>query len=147
MKFRLLGRVGKNLPKLRIVDLREQRGIYVLYGNHGASYVGLATENRLGYRLRDHHGNKAEWEKFSWFAFDEVLLEHTDENGICVLQKRSFGGGDTEGMIKDVEAILIKVLNTKNIKDARFGAAREWAQVGRADIEHYLQRAQRQAGK
>ncbi len=32
--FRLLGRLGSNLPGLRLADLRHQHGICILYGNH-----------------------------------------------------------------------------------------------------------------
>jgi len=46
--FRLLGRVGKVPPKLQICDFRTYRGIYVLYDDHGARYVGLARGQDIG---------------------------------------------------------------------------------------------------
>ena len=47
-EFRLLGRSGKILPGLRVVDFNEQLGIYILYGNHGPYYVGLTRKGKLG---------------------------------------------------------------------------------------------------
>jgi hypothetical protein len=126
---------------LRVVDIRTQRGIYVIYGDHGAHYVGLASEDRLGWRIREHARKDSEedWDKFSWFAFDEVLL-HRDADGLCIIHKSDFSGGDPQKMIRDVEALLIKVLNTKNIQDSRFKGAEEWKQILKADVEHYLNR-------
>ena len=39
--FQLLGRQGKNFGTVRVADFRQQTGIYILYGYHGACYVGL----------------------------------------------------------------------------------------------------------
>jgi hypothetical protein len=52
--FRLLGRSGTNLPGLRLADFRDQRGIYVLYGDYGPHYVGLTRKRGLGLRLKHH---------------------------------------------------------------------------------------------
>jgi hypothetical protein len=124
--FRLLGRIGHNKNKLRIANFREGRGIYVLYGNHGPHYVGLATKDSLGFRLRSHDHNKPDWDKFSWFGFDEVVLDFFDKEGLSIIHQAAFGGGDMNAMIKDVEALLIKVLNTDNIVDSQFKSASEW---------------------
>lgn len=34
-QFRLLGRVGGKSKNLRVADFREQKGVYVLYNDHG----------------------------------------------------------------------------------------------------------------
>ena len=47
--FRLLGRQGKYASKLRIADFREQRGMYILYGNYGPHYAGLTQRQALVY--------------------------------------------------------------------------------------------------
>ena len=44
--FRLLGRQGKYLPRVRLADFRYQQGIYILYGNHGPDYTGLTNRAR-----------------------------------------------------------------------------------------------------
>ena len=53
-KFRLLGRIGAAVPRLRLADFRTQSGLYILYGNYGPYYVGLTQEARLGSRLAAH---------------------------------------------------------------------------------------------
>ena len=57
-EFRLLGRIGKNRPRLRVADFRYQQGIYVLFDNYGPAYVGLAKGKRLGERLKVHHNDE-----------------------------------------------------------------------------------------
>ena len=42
--FRLLGRIGTNKGTLRMCDFRHQRGIYILYNDYGAYYVGLTRD-------------------------------------------------------------------------------------------------------
>jgi hypothetical protein len=103
--FRLLGRQGKYLPGLRLADFRHQKGIYILYGNHGPYYVGLTKKQGLGNRLKDHlydsHGG--EWDRFSWFGFRAVLAT-TDHYGLCKLGKMAQAViGNPESVITDVE--------------------------------------------
>lgn len=79
--FRLLGRIGKHRPNLMVADFRFQQGVYVLYGNHGAHYVGLAEAERgLGERLKDHLSDDHHdaWDRFSWFGFRPVLMGYED---------------------------------------------------------------------
>jgi hypothetical protein len=66
-KFRLLGRIGDYRPGLKISDFREQKGIYILYGNYGAHYVGLTRRQTLGGRLKQHlrDDHKGMWDRFS----------------------------------------------------------------------------------
>src|ERR1043166_3287038 len=73
--FRLLGRRGKRHPAIRLADFRRQKGIYILYGNHGPHYVGLTKRMGLGRRLMDHLSDRhsKKWDRFSWFGFNMVL--------------------------------------------------------------------------
>lgn len=69
------GQVGKNRPVLRVADLRSQQGIYILYGHHGAYYVGLARRQGIGERVKAHHltdAHRGKWTNFSWFGFRQV---------------------------------------------------------------------------
>jgi hypothetical protein len=68
--FRLLGRRGINNPGLRLADFRYQKGIYILYGNHGPYYVGLTKRRGLGQRLKEHLADQhaGQWDRFSWFG-------------------------------------------------------------------------------
>jgi hypothetical protein len=65
--FRLLGHRGVNKSVLRVTDFCDQLGIYILYGNTGAYYVGLARTGKLGGRLKNHteDEHKDKWDRFS----------------------------------------------------------------------------------
>jgi hypothetical protein len=129
--FRLLGRQGKYLPGLRLADFRHQKGIYILYGNHGEYYVGLTNEQGLGNRLRDHlcDSYANQWDRFSWFGFRAVLT-NTDGQGLCKLRKMAQTTiGSPEDVITDVEALLIRAMGLSNINQMNFTSADEWRQV------------------
>ena len=138
--FRMLGRWGKNAG-LWMADFREQKGIYILYGNHGASYVGL-TRNKLGNRLKDHTWDEHcdEWDRFSWFGFCKVLGK-TDENGFRKLADMAkVAIGKPSEVITDVEALLIRAMGLSNIRHMKFASkgAHEWEQVKKDEVEKYL---------
>src|SRR5581483_1996702 len=63
----------KNKPGLRICDFRKQRGIYILYGDLGAHYVGLTRQQDLGKRLKDH--TNANGIASAGLAFAQSLME------------------------------------------------------------------------
>ena len=135
--FRLLGHQGENLPGVRLSNFREQKGIYILYGNHGAAYVGL-TENALGIRLKEHlsDGHAHEWDRFSWFGFRAVL--EGKENGFCRLKEMAkIAIGSPSSVITDVEALLIRAMGLSNINQMRFTEADEWKQVNLDEIEKF----------
>lgn len=141
-QFRLLGRRGMNVPKLRVADFRHQQGIYILYGNHGPLYVGLTKKQGIGKRLKDHLTDNFEgkWDRFSWFGF-RIVLKTKDENGLCELKGLAESGiGKPIAMIADVEALLIKAMGLNNIKQMKFSDAREWKQIKLLEIERYLEK-------
>ena len=87
-RFHLLGRRGVNRGSLSVVDFRWQQGIYILYGNYGAYYVGLTREG-LGNRIKDHLLRQSPIgleSGFSWFGFRSILCR-TDDNGFCELKE------------------------------------------------------------
>ena len=63
--FRLLGRRGSRSANLELADFRNQKGIYILYGNRGPHYVGLCRKQGLGTRLKQHLSDKHEgkWDR------------------------------------------------------------------------------------
>ena len=141
--FRLLGRRGSQAGTLELADFRMQQGIYILYGNHGALYVGLTRRQGLGKRLKDHLADHLadKWDRFSWFGF-------------CALQKKDKATGlrpikplpeiqlgAPNNAIGDIEALLIKAMGLTNIKQMNFQRAREWTQVHDDKVEQYLRRA------
>lgn len=144
-QFRLLGRVGKVSPKLQICDFRTQRGIYVLYDDHGARYVGLARGQDIGKRLREHTQDHLarKWERFSWFGFKSVLASR-DQHSFQQLGEvpvRLLTNPDAT--IGDIEALLIQTLGTYrlgNVQQMRFASAVRWDQLRRDEVVHYLSR-------
>ena len=138
--FRLLGRVGKNAPGLRLADFREQTGIYVLYGNYGPHYVGLTRKKGFGPRLKDHlkDEHSVAWDRFSWFGFRSVLKKKDEEGLLLLKELASVSLGKPNQMIGDMEALLIKAMGLTNKADMRFSSATEWSQVKLLEIDKDL---------
>jgi hypothetical protein len=139
--FRMLGRDNKNAKKLRVIDARHQKGIYILYSNHGPHYVGLVRGQTLGVRLGQHlllDEHKKKWTRFSWFGFRKVQVGK-DGHGFCNLgamaQSVLVDPGTT---IKEIEAILIKAMGLSNIKQMKMNGAAEWTQIKLAEQQVYL---------
>lgn len=140
----LLGHRGVQAPTLEVADFWRQQGIYILYGNYGPHYVGLATTTGLGRRLRDHlhDRHKRQWDRFSWFGFRAVRIGR-DRTGISLLasmtsQRRVLN----QSMIREMEALLIYAMGLSNITQTRFPGARrgEWQQVLRLERESLIPR-------
>lgn len=140
--WRLLGRRGAHLDVIEMADFRKQTGIYILYGNYGAYYVGLTRKTGLGNRLKDHITDKhaGRWDRFSWFGF-KTLNRNTDGDGLRILKKlpakKTF---DPEDIIPDIEAMLIKSMDVKNWNHMKFKKGLEWTQVKRDEIDKYMRK-------
>jgi len=136
----MLGRHGYNMPGLKMADFRDQRGIYVLYGNYGPHYVGLARDRGIGDRLKDHLEDRHDgaWDRFSWFGFRRVLVSRDSSTQLSSLASpATLGSGDVSSVIADMEALLIKAMGLgQNWNDMNFPNGQEWAQVTRLDIEN-----------
>ena len=142
-RFEMLGRRGSNRPGLRVSDFRDQRGLYVLYGNHGPYYVGLARRRGIGDRLKDHTSDSHShgWDRFCWFGFRRVLSSR-DERGLWRLAGNTeWAIGDKNSVIGDMEALLIKALGCpSNAANMNFPRGEEWTQIKVHEIEKYLRR-------
>jgi hypothetical protein len=141
-RCRLLGHFGENRPTLRVADHWEQGGLYVLYSYLGPYYVGLVRGARLGLRLKEHTRDRHRdyWVRFSWFGFRKVL-KRQDDLGLCDLARLSTTTiGSPVGVIRDMEALLIKAMATYNIRNMNFSRADEWEQVRRDERDYYLER-------
>lgn len=140
-KFEMLGRRGVNRPGVRVADFRDQRGLYVLYGNYGPYYVGLARDRGIGLRVKDHlsDSHAGNWHRFSWFGFRRVL-KRVDDRGLGQLSSPSqYAAGSTRSIIADMEALLIKALGLpSNFADMNFPGGEEWTQVDDHDRLWYL---------
>lgn len=142
--WRLLGRLGANRPGLRIADFRPARGVYLLFDNHGAHYVGLARgAGGLGARLKQHltdeHHDR--WQRFCWFAFDGVVDEPSSRGVHQVHLWNQPYVLSAEEVIGDLEALLITVLGIRRQNQMRFQDAEEWTQVPWWDQETWLSKA------
>lgn len=137
-EFRLLGRVGKNRPGIRVADFRRQQGIYILFDEYGPAYVGLAKGERLGARLRDHHGDHLanRWDRFSWFGFNPVGATPDKDGVLSLNQPRRDVTDDTSTTIGDLEALLIAAMGPKlNQQKMGFDEAERWEQIGQWEWE------------
>ena len=143
-EFRLLGRQGFNKGSLKLADFRRQNGIYILYGNYGAHYVGLTRAQGFGKRLKDHlsDGHANEWDRFSWFSFGRVLKRRT-QDGLCQFAAMpAYRAVHPRSMIGDIEALLIKAMALENNKaKMKFAHATQWHQVNREEVDLLLRRA------
>ncbi len=140
-EFRLLGRQKQNAGAIQMADFRGQRGIYILYNNHGTYYAGLTRRQTLGIRLRQHlqDEHKGNWVRFCWFGFKQVLKKK-DKSGLRLLKpkmpaKKSI---DPHTAIKEMEALLVKAMALSNRADSKFVAAEEWQQVKRIERDKLL---------
>ena len=116
---------GQQYQKSDQVDFAGQRGLYLLYDHRSIIYVGRATQQSLGSRLRDHTCDRlrSRWDRFSWFCFWGVK-----ESGELVsLWDESF---DTETMISQVEGVFIEALEpTQNRQAGKGFVGIEYLQV------------------
>lgn len=138
--FRLLGRRGVNRPSVTLADFRPQQGIYILYDDYGANYVGLTRRQGLGKRLKDHLEDHlaTEWERFSWFGFNEISAPGAD--GVRSLNKLVDEVTETSHTtIGDLEVLLIRALGPHlNTAGMRFKDAEKWEQVADHEVDDYL---------
>jgi hypothetical protein len=141
-KRRLLGHLGSKRSSIRIADFWSQSGIYVLYGNYGLYYVGIAAE--LGRRLRRHRSDKHanEWDRFSWFGF-RTISQRRDSDGLLILGKSEAMSSIRLNKARhDIEAILFRAFaGPGNDKNPHFGnKLKQWEQVKGAEADQLLDR-------
>jgi hypothetical protein len=140
----LLGHRGTNAPSLRVVDFWDQRGIYILYGNYGAHYVGLNSSRGLGVRLKEHRRDRHAglWDRFSWFGFRRALKGRNWLGVSELAEVASYKAVQSHPMIREMEALLIHALGVQNLTKTRFPGVveAEWKQVLRLERPILLER-------
>jgi len=136
----MLGRRGHG-AKRRVADFHRQPGIYILYGNHGAIYVGITGRPGLGKRIREHLKDRPpkKWDKFSWFAYGSM---QRDSRGIEIPSGLVLEPIPHRYAIRDFEAAIIRAMDVpSNAKNSGFRAGPiQWEQVLRADVRDLLAR-------
>ena len=143
--YHLLGRRGQNNPTLRLVDFREQQGLYVLHDDHGPVYVGLTHRQSLLNRLKQHLDTK-KWDRVSWFGFRKPMQTGADPYGVGLLEDMSSKVlTDSKLSMRDIEALLIQVLGTHRILNGqvtKFPNAQEWKLVPAEEQLDWMERLQ-----
>jgi hypothetical protein len=122
---------------LRVSDFRDQRGLYILYGDYGPRYAGLAIDRGIASRLRDHMFNdrhKGLWDRFSWYGF-RTVRKRPNTLGLCDLEPTMAETRKVvlRQMIHEMEALLIHGLGVQNIHKEPFPQGEEWMQLSRAE--------------
>jgi len=135
-KWQLLGRRNKNQGTLRVCDFRQAKGFYVLFDDYGASYVGLARGAQgIGQRLKMHDSDEGkDWSRFCWFSFDDVA-DATENGWAAVRPRNAVRSAGAEGMVRELEALLIKILGSRQQNQMKFLAADAWQQVTLSDCQ------------
>ncbi len=123
----LLGKSAKNSS--RIVDFRDQIGIYVLYADYKIVYIGQAgagKDSNLFARLSQHRRNDlaGRWNQFSWFGLLAVL-----NNNILAASKQNHNH-DTKVVLDHFEAMLIHVIEPPlNRQGGKWGKSEQFLQL------------------
>jgi hypothetical protein len=127
--WQLLGYRNQNYPAARVCDFRTAKGVYILYDDHGATYSGIARGiGGLGARLRTHNTKpprRREWTRFSWFSLDDIVETPEFYGWERVTHRTKPVPTQSEAAIREIEALLIKVLGTQQNK-MQFLNANQW---------------------
>lgn len=96
--------LGRQQIGADVVDMAEQRGIYLLHDVREVVYIGRCTDRPLGKRLYEHTCDRlnARWTRFSWFGLCPVLEDGTLD------ELKGVHSADT--VIAAMEALLIEAL-------------------------------------
>lgn len=129
--WQMLGRRGASRSTLEICDFRRARGVYVLFNNHGPTYVGRARgKEGFGDRLRSHDRDPfKDWRRFCWFSFDPVVdwPDHTNwRQRDAVDRSTEVGGGSA---IDELEALMITAFGLSGQNQMRLRCGKPWHQV------------------
>lgn len=144
--WQMLGAIGQRRGTLRVCDFRRARGIYILFNDYGATYVGLARGSQgFGQRLQTHtlpptkqpkelrHAPK-DWSRFCWFAFDDVLANKNPQETWATLDLNDNSRSVTvESAVRELEALMIAALGIKAQNQMRPMSGQQWRQMTKDD--------------
>lgn len=115
--WRLLGTVRSD-SRGPVVNVYEERGIYVLYKDFVPVYVGKADRQSIGYRLQLHRESRRKgprWDRFSWFGIRGL----TSKGELRSLNAAAHP--DMSELIATLEALLIAVIDPRlNARKEKF---------------------------
>lgn len=136
--WQLLGKRGTQSNVLTVCDFRPARGFYILFDDHGATYVGLAVgKEGIAARLVKHVKNdKKKWSRFCWFSFDDVVAVKGVKGWSQIEDRDAIKEITAKTAVRELEALLIKVLGAKdNVNQMKFIAGKPWTQVTVQDCQ------------
>lgn len=131
--WQLLGWRGGS-RSTKVCDIRYARGIYVLHDAHGPVYVGMARgQEALGERLTDHDKKRSDWERFSWYSFDDTRPNIGDRHWDEVVERSGRNAIDADTASREMEALVINALGTwrygQNEMGFDRGRTHKWEQI------------------
>lgn len=130
--WRLLGKKSPN-SRGAVIDVYEERGVYVLYKEYEPVYVGKADSQSIGYRLQLHrqsHSKGPRWDQFSWFGIRGL----TPKNKLRAIKTKYHAA--EEVLIATLEALLIVTIEPRlNRRKERF---RDAVRLYQADADKPL---------
>jgi len=88
------------------IDFFEANGIYVLYNEYRAVYVGKADDSSIGSRLRTHLSDRlaGRWDMFSWYSITKI-----NKTTKTLAKKPESRGASTSDIIATLEALAILI--------------------------------------
>lgn len=122
----LLGKSAKDGS--RIVNFRDQIGIYVLYADYKVVYIGQAgsgSNSKLFARLKEHRNNElaGRWNQFSWFGLLGVKRDNT------LASSKQNHNHNTKVVLDHFEAMLIHVIEPPmNKQGGKWGEGEQFLQ-------------------
>ncbi len=128
--------LGRQTAGSEPVDFSDQRGVYLLYDRSSVIYVGRATDQGIGTRLRQHISDRlgSRWERFSWFGIYKV-----SEAGTLDTRDQNYDRGL---LIATMEALLIEAVEPRqNRRRGDEFSAVEFLQVDDPEVEKARKKA------
>ena len=127
--------LGQQNAGASTVDFTQQDGVYLLHDRREVIYVGQASNQSLGVRLKSHTRNRlaGRWDRFSWFGLRQV-----EDNGSL---GETTVAADASHVITAFEAILIEALEPRqNRRGGDYFSAVEFLQVEDPALEETRRR-------
>lgn len=101
---------GTQIAGSKLVNFKDQKGIYLLHDAREVIYVGQAVKQPISKRLSDHCKDRlnGRWDRFSWFGFYDV-----NEDGTLMQNDFQNTKFTMENLANAFEAILIEGLEPR----------------------------------
>lgn len=101
---------GTQITGSKLVNFKDQKGIYLLHDAREVIYVGQAVKQPISKRLSDHCKDRlnGRWDRFSWFGFYDV-----NEDGTLMQNDFQNTKFTMENLANAFEAILIEGLEPR----------------------------------